>query len=140
MNPQKCTFRVSASNFLKFLVRQKGIKIDQNKIQAIVEAQPPKNKKELKIFIGKINFSRRFMSNCSSKIQRFSYFFKFRDQNEFRWESEHQEAFDRLNKGVLDKAIDLNATKKNESLKLYISTTENFVGRLLAQDNEFGKE
>ena len=46
MNPLKCAFGVSASNFLGFLVHQRGIEVDKNKVKAIQAAQPPRNKKE----------------------------------------------------------------------------------------------
>ena len=46
MNPLKCAFRVSAGNFLGFLVHQRGIEVDNNKAKAMQVAQPPKTKKE----------------------------------------------------------------------------------------------
>ncbi|CAL8175362.1 unnamed protein product [Prunus armeniaca] len=63
MNPKKCVFRVQAGNFLGFLVHQRGIEIDKNKAKSIIEALPPRNKKELQSLLGKINFLRRFISN-----------------------------------------------------------------------------
>ncbi|XP_028107014.1 uncharacterized protein K02A2.6-like [Camellia sinensis] len=53
MNPMKCAFRVSAGNFLGFLVRQKGVEVDTNKAKAILTAPPPANKKEMQSFLGK---------------------------------------------------------------------------------------
>ncbi|KAI5351531.1 hypothetical protein L3X38_004422 [Prunus dulcis] len=47
MNPKKCVFGVQAGNFLGFLVHQRGIEIDKNKAKFIIEALPPRNKKEL---------------------------------------------------------------------------------------------
>jgi len=57
MNPDNYAFRVSADNFLGFLVHQKGIEIDKNKTKEVLEARPPQNQKELQSFIGKTNFS-----------------------------------------------------------------------------------
>ncbi|CAL8168059.1 unnamed protein product [Prunus armeniaca] len=47
MNPKKCNFGVQVDNFLGFLVHQRGIEINKNKAKSIVEALPPRNKKEL---------------------------------------------------------------------------------------------
>ncbi len=47
MNMFKCSFRVKAGNFLRFLVRQRGMEVDHNKARAIIEAKSPINKKEL---------------------------------------------------------------------------------------------
>lgn len=60
MNPLKCTFGVTAGNFLGFLVHRKGIEVDKNKARAIINASPPKNKKELQRFLGQVNFLRHF--------------------------------------------------------------------------------
>ena len=47
MNPAKCAFGVLVGNFLSFLVRQRGIEVDKNKVKAMLEARPPMNKEEL---------------------------------------------------------------------------------------------
>ena len=49
MNPKKCVFGVQAGNFLGFLVHQRGIEVDRNKAKSIIEALPPRNKKELRV-------------------------------------------------------------------------------------------
>jgi len=54
MNPLKCAFSVCAGDFL-------GIEINQNKIKAILETNPPSIKKELQSLLGKIKFLRRFI-------------------------------------------------------------------------------
>ena len=59
-NPGKCAFEVSADNFLGFLVHSQGIEVGKNKGKVVLEARPPRNKKELQSLIGKVNFLRRF--------------------------------------------------------------------------------
>ena len=46
-NSSKCTFEVTAGKFLGFMVSQKGIETNPDKIRAIVEMAPPKNVKEV---------------------------------------------------------------------------------------------
>ena len=48
MNPRKCTFGVTSGKFLGFIVRHRGIEIDQSKIEAIQKMPEPKNLKELR--------------------------------------------------------------------------------------------
>ena len=72
LNPLKCAFGVSAENFLGLLVHNRGIEIDENKANAILAAKPPRNKKELQIFLAQINFLRRFISNVAGETQAFS--------------------------------------------------------------------
>lgn len=72
MNPLKCAFCVKEWDFLGFMVHKKGIKINQNKTKAIMEAKVPSTNKELQSLLGKINFLRRFISNLSGKTQALS--------------------------------------------------------------------
>ncbi|CAL2240300.1 unnamed protein product [Prunus armeniaca] len=84
MNPKKCVFGVQAGNFLRFLVHQRGVEINKNKAKSIIEALPPRNKKELQSLLGKINFLRRFKSNSAGKIQPFSSLLKLKKEQTFK--------------------------------------------------------
>ncbi|KAG9446294.1 hypothetical protein H6P81_012422 [Aristolochia fimbriata] len=52
MNPLKCAFGVSSGKFLGFVVRHRGIEIDQTKIDVIQQMPEPKTLSELKAFRG----------------------------------------------------------------------------------------
>uniref|UniRef100_A0A2N9G960 Reverse transcriptase domain-containing protein n=1 Tax=Fagus sylvatica TaxID=28930 RepID=A0A2N9G960_FAGSY len=43
LNPSKCAFGVYSGKFLGFMISQKGIEANPDKIKAILEMQPPKN-------------------------------------------------------------------------------------------------
>lgn len=100
VNPLKCAFGISASNFLGFFIHQRGIEVDQNKAKALMEAKPPMTKKELQQLLGTLNFFRRFISNLAGKVQAFSPLLKLRDYERFVWKECHQEAFEAI-KGYL---------------------------------------
>ena len=72
MNPNKCVFGVSASQFLGFMVHERGIEISQKTIKAINKVVAPETKVGLQSLIDKFNFIRRFIANLSGKIQPFS--------------------------------------------------------------------
>ncbi|KAI5338851.1 hypothetical protein L3X38_018123 [Prunus dulcis] len=139
MNPKKCVFGVQAGNFLGFLVHQRGIEIDKNKAKSIMEALPPRNKKELQSLLGKINFLRRFISNSAGKIQPFSSLLKLKQEQTFKWEEQHQQAFQEI-KDYLSNPPVLSPPKRGRPLKLYVSASEVSIGSLLVQDNKEGKE
>ena len=42
LNPKKCAFRVTSGKLLGFMVSQRGIEVDLDKIKAIVEIKPPR--------------------------------------------------------------------------------------------------
>ncbi|KAM1768088.1 hypothetical protein ACFX12_046101 [Malus domestica] len=41
MNPKKCAFGVRSGNFLGFLVHQRRVEVDKNKVRAIMETPTP---------------------------------------------------------------------------------------------------
>ena len=56
LNPQKCTFGVTAEKLLGFLVSNRGIEVDLSKIKAILEMPPPRSEKEIKGFLGRLQY------------------------------------------------------------------------------------
>ena len=89
LNPLKCAFRVQARNFLRFLVHQSGMEVDQNKVKAIISAKAPQNKKELQKLLGQVKYLRRFISNMARKTKVFSDLIKLKEVEEFKWEKQH---------------------------------------------------
>ncbi|KAM0980052.1 hypothetical protein ACFX14_015828 [Malus domestica] len=49
MNPLKCAFGVTSGKFLGFIVKHRGIEVDQSKIKAIQSMPEPRNLHELKL-------------------------------------------------------------------------------------------
>ena len=47
LNPDKCAFRVSSGKFLGFMVSHRGIEVNPDKIQEILDMKPPQNVKEV---------------------------------------------------------------------------------------------
>jgi len=72
MNPLKCTFGVTAGKFLGFLVHQRGINVDPNKVQAITTTKPPVTLTQLKSFLGKLSYIRRFISGFAALTVAFA--------------------------------------------------------------------
>ncbi|KAM1945529.1 hypothetical protein ACFX13_000507 [Malus domestica] len=83
MNPAKCAFGVSVDNFLGFLVHHRGIQVDENKAQVIIDAPPPTTKKQLQSLLDKINFLCCFISNSAGKMKAFSTLLKLKDFDKF---------------------------------------------------------
>ena len=71
LNPSKCTFEVTAGKFLGFMVSQRGIKVNTDKIRAKMEIMPPRNIKEVQSLNGKVAALNRFMSRATDKCLPF---------------------------------------------------------------------
>ena len=71
LNPSKCAFRVTAGKFLGFMVSQRGIEVNPEKVRAIMELAPPKTVKEVQSLNGKIAALNRFVSQVTDKCLPF---------------------------------------------------------------------
>ena len=58
MNSRKCAFGMTSGKFLGFIVRHRGIEIDQSEIEAIQKMPKPKNLRELRVLQGKLAYIR----------------------------------------------------------------------------------
>uniref|UniRef100_A0A2N9FH63 Uncharacterized protein n=1 Tax=Fagus sylvatica TaxID=28930 RepID=A0A2N9FH63_FAGSY len=65
LNPSKCAFGVYSGKFLGFMVSQRGIEVNPDKIKAILEMRPPKNTKEVQRLTGRIAALNRFVSRST---------------------------------------------------------------------------
>ena len=71
LNPNKCTFAVRAGKFLGFMVSQRGIEANPEKIQAILDMRPPRRGKEVQKLTGCIAALNRFVSRSTDKCLPF---------------------------------------------------------------------
>ena len=71
LNPSKCVFRVTAGKFLGFMVSQRGIEVNPEKVQAILELEPPRTVKAVQSLNGKVTALNRFVSKATDKCLPF---------------------------------------------------------------------
>ncbi|KAL0295178.1 UNVERIFIED_CONTAM: hypothetical protein Sangu_2512800 [Sesamum angustifolium] len=137
MNPSKFAFGVTSGKFLGFIVRQRGIEIEQAKIDAILRIPEPPNIHELKSLQGKLAYLQRFIPNLAGRCQSFSRLMK--KDVPFQWDEACDKAFKSI-KSYLMKPPVLVAPVRGRPLILYVAAQERSVGILLAQKNDEGKE
>ena len=89
LNPSKCVFRVTAGKFLGFMVSQRGIEVNPDKVRAIMELGPQKTVKEVQSLNGKIATLNKFVSKATDKCLPFFHTLR----KSFDWTDECQEAF-----------------------------------------------
>ena len=83
MNPLKCAFGVSVGKFLGFLVHHRGISVDLAKATAIATMKKPTTIRELKSFLRRISYIRRFVPGLASVISELTKLLK--KGVEFTW-------------------------------------------------------
>jgi hypothetical protein len=99
---------------------------------------PPTCKLEMQKFLGKVNYLRRFISNLARKIGAFTPILRLKNDAEFTWGAEQQEAFDLIRK-YLSSAPVLKAPQVGVPFRLYIAAEDKVIGVVLTQETG-GKE
>lgn len=94
MNPLKCAFGVSSGKFLGCIVHRIGIDLDPTKAKAIKEMEPPKSRKQLKSFLGRVSYIRRFIPALAELLEPFQRLLK--KDVAFEWINEQQVAFQKV--------------------------------------------
>ena len=69
LNPKKTVFGLQEGKLLGHIISEKGIRIDPQRVEGILQIAHPRNVKELQSFIGKINFLRRFIPNLVEHLR-----------------------------------------------------------------------
>ena len=128
LNPSKCVFGVTAGKFLGFMVSQKGIEVNPEKVRAILELEPPRTIKAVQSLNGKVAALNRFVSKATDKCLPF-----FRVlRKSFEWTDECQKAFEDLKKYLPSPPL-LSPSMPEEELYLYIAVSQAAVSAALVR-------
>ena len=131
LNLGKCAFGVTAGKFLGFMVSQRGIEANPNKIRAIMEMKPLRNVKEVQSLNGKVAALNRFVSRATNKCLPF-----FRTlKKSFEWTDECQQAFEKL-KAYLSAPPLLSPSQPGEEFFLYLAISPATVSVALIRKEE----
>lgn len=136
LNPTKCAFRVRSGKFLGFMVSQRGIEVNPNKITAIKDMQSPKTVKDVQRLTGRLVALSRFMSKLAEK--GLSFFKALRKTENFQWTESCEDAFQQL-KAHLQTLPGLASPKIGDELCQYMSISQEVVGSALFMEKE-GKQ
>ena len=135
MNPLKCAFGVSSGKFLGFLVHNRGINVDLAKAPTIATMRPSATVKEVKSFLGKVSYIRRFIPRLASITSAFTRLLK--KGQSFEWGEAQQTAFKRLQQIMMNLPT-VQAPIHKRPLLLYLATNLYVISALIAQEDESG--
>ena len=129
LNPSKCVFGVSSGKFLGFMVLQKGIEANPEKVKAILEMSSPKTVKEVQSLTGRIATLNRFVSKATDKCLPFFKTLK----KAFSWMKVCEAAFQELKRYLSNPPL-LSPSKEGEDLFLYIVVSLTAVNAALIRE------
>ena len=119
MNQLKCVFGVTYGKFLGFIVRHRGIEVDQSKITTIWDMPEPSNLQELRSLQGCLAFIWRFISILVGWCQSFNQLTK--KYVPFVWDEACHNSFESIKKYLANPPI-FGALVVGKSLILYLAT------------------
>ena len=67
LNLAKYTFRVSSGKFVGFLVSQREVESNPNKIRVIIDMKSPRKVKEIQSFTGRVTALNKFVSKATDQ-------------------------------------------------------------------------
>ena len=131
LNPAKCVFGVASGKFFGFIVSQRRIEANPEKVQAIINITSPKTVKEVQKLTGRIAALNRFVSRAIDKCLPF---FKTLKQA-FAWTDECETTFQDLKRYLSNPPL-LSPSKQGESLYLYLVVSETTVNASLIREED----
>eukprot|EP00795_Rhopilema_esculentum_P017777 gene17777-biopygen6616 len=136
LNPSKCIFGSTSLDFLGHHISPEGISPLPTKVQAITDFPPPQSTRQLRAFLGLVNFYRRFIPQCADILQPLTDLLsRQHNRNKFHLNADALAAFDAI-KTTLAKATLLTHPFPDASYCLMIDASKNAVGGVLQQQRQ----
>lgn len=133
VNLAKCCFFRRQLKYLGYVVDDRGLRTDPDKIRSIVDFPTPTCRKDVKRFLGTASYYRRFIRNFSNVAGPLNALTSTRKgAPPFEWNSKTQEAFDEL-KNALTSAPVLACPDFSQPFIVHSDASEHGVGGMLTQ-------
>lgn len=135
INADKCQIAKRELDFLGHQITADGLRPTETKVEAIRSFKIPSVAKDLKRFLGMVNFYRPFLPHAAknqSVLQKLITGNKKNDRSEIVWSPESLSAFESC-KSELVNATMLNYMSTNSKLTLTVDASDEAVGAVLHQ-------
>ncbi|XP_038977863.1 uncharacterized protein LOC120108346 [Phoenix dactylifera] len=125
----KCAFAQPELEYLGHFISGEGVRVDQRKIEAMVDWPLPKNISALRGFLGLTGYYRRFVKNYGLIAKPLTAMLK---KGEFEWTPESREAFDNL-KRAMTQTLVLALPDFSIPFEVYTDASGDGIGAVLVQ-------
>ena len=137
LNPNKCTFGVTFGKLLGHMVSERGIKVDPDKIKAILDMPMLRTKKEIRGFLGRLQYISHFITRLTDICEPI--FRLLRKNQPTVWNDDCQIAFEKIKGYFLSPPV-LVPLMPGCPLLMYLSVLDMALGCMLAQLDDSEKE
>jgi hypothetical protein len=129
---EKCEFEVTKMDFLGHKITQEGLKMDDHKVKAIMDWEPPKLIPALRSFLGLASYYRKFIKNFAKITAPLTNLLK-KSVVTYEWEGACNKAFEAL-KGILVKAPVLKLPDFSKDFEIHFDASDFAIGGVLMQE------
>ncbi|XP_056690374.1 uncharacterized protein [Spinacia oleracea] len=128
LNPKKCVFGVRSGKFLGFLVSERGIDANPDKVEAIMNLPEPGCIKDVQKLTGRMTALTRFISKSADRSLPF--FNVLKQNKKFKWGETEKAAFEAVKRHP--QALPTIARpEEGDTLQLYIPASQHTVAAVL---------
>ena len=131
--------------YLGYILTRDGIKPQSNKVQAVLAIQPPKGVKQLRHFLGMVQYYRDFWARQSNMLAPLTSLVGECGQTKvsqakgtkkvpWHWDKVHQKAFDHV-KATIAKEVVLAYPDFSKVFEIYTDASSKQLGAVITQDN-----
>ena len=94
VKPEKCKWKVRGVEFLGVVIGPKGVEMQKEKIEKVLNWPVPRNIKEVQKFLGLANYYRRFIKDFARIAAPLHVL--VRKEQKWKWEKKQEEVFKKL--------------------------------------------
>ncbi len=127
---EKCAFHAQSVPFLGYIISSEGMRMDPDKVKAVLDWLTPDSRKVLQRFLGFANFYRRFIRNFSQLAAPLTALTS--TKTTFRWSGAAEAAFTNLKSHFVSAPI-LIAPDPTRQFVVEVDASEVGVGAVLSQ-------
>jgi len=129
---EKCEFGVTEVDFLGHRITQDGLVMDDHKVKAILDWDPPTSVPALRSFLGLASYYRKFIKNFAKIGAPLTNLLK-KSAVTYDWDEACDEAFETL-KGILVKALVLKLSDFDKDFEIHSDASDFAIGGVIVQD------
>jgi len=133
VSPEKCVWKAQEVEFLGYIIGRNGIRMSEEKVEAILGWKTPESLTETQSFLGFANFYRRFIQDYSRVARPLTELTK--KDKEWNWNAEADAAFAELKKRFTTAPILAHFDSAKEVI-IETDASDFVIGAILSQRDE----
>ena len=132
-NVKKCFFAKDEVEYLGYQLTRDGIQPQPKKVEAILRIAPPRTKRQLRHFLGMVNFYRDVWRRRSHTLAPLTSLVG--KDAKWKWGPEQQKAFDDM-KRIISQQTLLNYPDFNKTFHIYTDASDYQLGAVIMQEGK----